>query len=353
MTLPAAKRPPMTRGSERLLVIDPRESTWSHHGLSDLSDRLREGDLLVLNDAATLPASLSVTDPTGSELEIRLLRRLGPARWQVALLGPGDWRSPTEERPRPPRLEPGALLTAADDLHLRVEAVHRQTPRLVEVTFVERGEALVQALYRTGRPVQYSYLEADLPIEAFQTAYASRPWAVEMPSAGRGLGWDLLLRLRRRGVGLATLTHAAGLSSLDGGLLDRQLPAPERYALPHHTVTAIRQTRAAGGRIVAVGTTVVRALEDNFRTHGQLTEGEHLATLVLGPGFRPRVTDGVLTNMHERGESHFRLLGSFAAEELLVAAIDDAAGRGYQAHEFGDSCLILGHERGRGAARLG
>jgi len=341
MSLAAATRPPLTRGQERLLVIDPADSTWSHHQLSDLSDFLRAGDLLVLNDAGTLPASLSLTAPGGSDMEIRLLSRVGPGRWRVAVLGAGDWRRPTEDRPQPPQLSPGALLKVEQDLHLRVEAVDRATPHLAEVSFVERGSALVQALFRHGRPVQYSYLEDDLPIESFQTAYASRPWAVEMPSAGRGIGWDLLLRLRRSGVGLATITHAAGLSSLDGGPLDARLPLPERYAIPLRTVEAIRATQAVGGRVVAVGTTVVRALEDNRRTHGTLTEGEHLATLVLGPGFRPAVVDGILTNMHERGESHFRLLGAFADEELLETAVGEAGELGYLAHEFGDSCLIL------------
>ena len=341
MGLPAATRPLPTRGQERLLVIDSTVSTWSHGRLPDLADSLSPGDLLVLNDAATLPASLAVHSALGDPLEVRLLSRRGPGRWQVALLGAGDWRTPTEERPEPPRLEIGALLTASPELHLRVEAVHSETSRLAEIAFVERGEALVQALYRHGRPVQYSYLEDDLPIESFQTVYASRPWAVEMPSAGRGLGWELLLELRRRGVGLATLTPAAGLSSLDGGPLDELLPSPERYHLPERTVNAVESTLSSGGRVVAVGTTVVRALEDNRLTHGVLTPGEHIATLVLGPGFRPQVVDGILTNMHERGESHFRLLSAFADEALLESAVAEAAQLGYRAHEFGDSCLIL------------
>ena len=116
---------------------------------------------------------------------------------------------------------------------------------------------------------------------------------------------------------------------------------------------ALRSTRARVGRVVAVGTTVVRALEDNWAVHGTLCPGEHLARLVLHPHFLPRVVDGVLTNMHEPGESHFRLLRAFARKELLEQATAQAAAAGYQAHEFGDSCLILGHERGRGAARLG
>ncbi len=352
MGLPAASRPPRSRGSERLLVIDPSQSSWSHSQLRELEDFLQEGDLLVLNDAATLPASLPAALPDGTELELRLLTRRGPARWQAAVFGAGDWRSTTEARPEPPPLPAGTVLRVADDLHLEVLPGASTTPRLAEVRFIERGARLVQALYRHGRPVQYSYLEDDLPIEAFQTAYAARPWAVEMPSAGRGLSWELLLQLPRRGVGLATLTHAAGLSSLDGGDLDRQLPQPERYHLPEHTVQALRRTQVRGGRVVAVGTTVVRALEDNWAVHGTLCPGEHLATLVLHPHFRPNVVDGVLTNMHEPGESHFRLLQAFARRELLERATAEASAVGYRAHEFGDSCLSLGHESGQDSGRL-
>lgn len=341
MGLPAAKLPPTRRGEERLLSIDPLHRRWRHRSLRDLASELQPGDLLVLNDAATLPASLDVRTADGQQLELRLLARLGPARWTAALLGAGSWRTPTEQREAPSQLQLGELLTAGDELQAEVTGIDEATPRLIEVTFVQRGSALVQALYRRGRPVQYSYLESEVPLSSFQTSYASRPWAVEMPSAGRGLTWELLLELRRRGVGLATLTHAAGLSSVDGGTLDDSLPSPERYHLPQRTVNAIAETLVAGGRVVAVGTTVVRALEDNHRQHGQLRAGEFTATLVLGPGFRPQVTSGVLTNMHERGESHFSLLGSFVDSDLLEAAVREAGERGYRAHEFGDSCLVL------------
>ena len=271
--------------------------------------------------------------------------RGGPGRHRVALLGAGDWRTPTEDRPAPPAVEVGEVLTASPRLHLRVDAVDAGAPgrggRLAEITFVQRGPALLGELYRVGRPVQYSYLSGDVPLRAFQTAFGVRPWASEMPSAGRPLSWRVLLDLRRRGVELATLTHAAGLSSIDGGDLDAALPMPERYELPARTVRAIERTRERGGRIVAVGTTVVRALESNARRFGRPTPGTFVAELVLTPDTEPRVVDALLSTMHEPGESHFELLSAFADADLLVAANASAAERGYRAHEFGDAVLIL------------
>ncbi len=343
--IPAAPAPAERRGFERLLLVHADRGAFRHGRIDGLADVLEPGDLVVLNDAATLPASVPARTETGEAIEVRLAGRLGPARHRVALLGAGDWRTPTEDRPAPPAVEVGEVLTASPRLHLRVDAVDAGAPgrggRLAEITFVQRGPALLGELYRVGRPVQYSYLSGDVPLRAFQTAFGVRPWASEMPSAGRPLSWRVLLDLRRRGVELATLTHAAGLSSIDGGDLDAALPMPERYELPARTVRAIERTRERGGRIVAVGTTVVRALESNARRFGRPTPGTFVAELVLTPDTEPRVVDALLSTMHEPGESHFELLSAFADADLLVAANASAAERGYRAHEFGDAVLIL------------
>jgi S-adenosylmethionine:tRNA ribosyltransferase-isomerase len=178
-----------------------------------------------------------------------------------------------------------------------------------------------------------------------------------MPSAGRPLTWDVLLALRRAGVAIARLTHAAGLSSTGDDALDRALPWPERYELPRETLDAIAAARARGGRVIAAGTTVVRALESAAleadlhagatRTGAQpragveLRAGSGIATLRLGPESKLRVVDGILSGLHAPGESHFELLQAFAPRERLVRAIELAAAQGLSAHELGDSCLIL------------
>jgi S-adenosylmethionine:tRNA ribosyltransferase-isomerase len=339
-TIPAAAGPAPRRGFERLLVVHADLGRFRHARVGDLPDVLRAGDLVVLNDAATLPASIGARTPEGHPIEVRLAARLGPGRHRVALFGAGDWRTPTEDRPAPQAVRVGDVLTASPRLHMQVTA-HEPGSRLAEIAFVERGPRLLAELYRVGRPIQYSYLDSEVPLRAFQTSYGSRPWASEMPSAGRPLSWEVLLRLRREGVELAVLTHAAGLSSIDGGEVDAALPLPERYEIPAATVEAIERTQARGGRVIAVGTTVVRALEGNVRTHGRLVAGTFVTDLVLDPDARLEIVDGLLSTMHEPGESHFELLSAFADGELLIRANASAARHGYRAHEFGDAILIL------------
>jgi S-adenosylmethionine:tRNA ribosyltransferase-isomerase len=152
----------------------------------------------------------------------------------------------------------------------------------------------------------------------------------------------VLSEARRRGIGLVSLTHAAGLSSTGDPGLDAALPLPEAFDIPADTVRAVERTRAARGRVVAVGTTVVRALEGAWEAGGgRLRAGEGRTSLRIDGRFQPRVVDGLLTGVHQPGESHFELLQAFAPEPLLRRALAHAESEGYLAHEFGDSCLIL------------
>jgi S-adenosylmethionine:tRNA ribosyltransferase-isomerase len=162
-----------------------------------------------------------------------------------------------------------------------------------------------------------------------------------MPSAGRPFTGQTLGDLRRRGVGIASLTHAAGLSSTGDPALDALLPLPERYELPAATVAAIEHTHASSHRVIAVGTTVARALEGCHATHGRLVPGTGVTDLLLGPDQVLHVVDGIVTGMHEPTESHYRLLTAFVAEPALRAAVDHAIQHGYQGHELGDVTLVL------------
>jgi S-adenosylmethionine:tRNA ribosyltransferase-isomerase len=242
-------------------------------------------------------------------------------------------------------------------------SVSSLSPRLVGVRFDRDGASLWSALFRIGRPVQYAYLRGALPLWHAQTAFAGRPVAAEMPSAGRPLRVAQLQSLRAGGVTLARVTHAAGLSSTGDPELDAALPLPERSEVPSETVDAVARVRASGGLVVAVGTTVVRALEGAWRG-GELRAGERATDLRIGPGYTPRVVSGLLTGLHAPGESHFELLQSLAPRTLLEAAVTHAAREGYLGHEFGDACLILGDGRlaelgrnarvpGRGLHRVG
>jgi S-adenosylmethionine:tRNA ribosyltransferase-isomerase len=338
--------------SERLLVIDTDAGAITDRTIRDLPSLLRRGDLLVVNDAATLPASLQGQAADGAPVEVRLIGPAEAGTWTAALLGAGNWRWRTEDRPAPTALPVGSTLVftgsdAAGTLSATVVAVSEVSLRLVRLAFDRSGDDLWSAVYRSGRPVQYSYVRAPLALWHVQTAYASRPWAVEAPSAGRPLTWRVLLEARRRGIALAAVTHAAGLSSTGEAALDAALPLPERFDIPVETVAAVARTRAAGGRIVAVGTTVVRALEGAAHaTGGWLRAGEGQTSLRLDAAFRRRVVDGLLTGIHQPGESHFDLLRAFAPEPLLRRALAHADTAGYLAHEFGDSCLIVSSQGG-------
>lgn len=327
---------------ERLLLVDPSRERWSHHTVRDLPELLRAGDLLVANDAATIPASLFARTGKDEPVEIRLAGTRDEHAWDAVLFGEGDWRVRTEDRSRPPLVAPGEALRMGDSLSATILAIDPRSPRLVTLRFSLDGAALWTALHRYGRPVQYAYLRDWLAPWHVQTAFASRPWAVEMPSAGRPITTTLLTRLRAKGIAVARLTHAAGLSSTGDPAIDGVLPLPERYEIPRDTVAALARAHAEGARVVAVGTTVVRALEGCAASHGgEVVPGRGVTDLHVGEGFVPRVVDGLLTGLHEAGTSHRSLLHAFADEPLLAGAWSDVEGRGYLAHEFGDHALVL------------
>jgi S-adenosylmethionine:tRNA ribosyltransferase-isomerase len=328
--------------AERLLRIDPRAGSIADAHVADLPAMLGPGDLLVLNDSATMPASLQGTTEDNSPVEVRLLAERAPGRFSALLFGAGDWHARTEDRPLPPPLPEGAVIHFSPDFSASIASVSPASPRLVELTFDADGARFWAALYRVGRPIQYAYLDAPLPLWHVQTVYGSRPWSAELPSAGRPLAWGLLLDLVRRGVRIASLTHAAGISSTGDPRLDALLPLPERFDIPEATVLAVREAHAHGHRVIAVGTTVTRALEGSAALHdGKLVAGTGVTDLRLHGAFRLRIVDGILTGIHDPSESHFDLLEAFAPPTLLRAALAHAEESGYLCHEFGDSSLIL------------
>jgi S-adenosylmethionine:tRNA ribosyltransferase-isomerase len=324
------------RADARLLAVDPDTGDACVGVFRRLADLLEPGDVLVVNDAGTVPASLQGT-LRGEPIELRLV---STHPWRGVVFGAGDWLQRTEDRPAPPPIDTGDELV----LHgLVARVTHVSRGRLVSLAFDREGDALWAALYAAGRPVQYSYLGADLALEQVQTRYAARPWAVEMPSAGRPLSVGTLVSLKHRGVSVLALTHAAGISATGDDELDRALPFPERYEIPAATWSAVREAR----RVVAVGTSVARALEAAGRT-GALSG---VTDLVLDAGVALRVVGGLLSGVHAPGESHWRVLRAFAPDEVLDRAVDVAARAGLVTHEFGDATLILGGVGSRHADR--
>jgi S-adenosylmethionine:tRNA ribosyltransferase-isomerase len=325
----------------RLLHIDPTRCGFVDGKIGALRTILGKDDLLVVNDAATLPGSLRGVTDSGAPVEVRLAGDRGDGCWPAVLFGAADWRTRTEDRPAPPRIDVGAILRFGL-LSASVVAVDRESPRLISLAFDARDAALWRELYRAGRPVQYAYVARPLALWHVQTAYAARPWAAEAPSAGFSLTWELLLDLRRCGIAIARVTHAAGISSTGDAALDARLPLAERYDVPEDAATAIATARARGGRIVAVGTTVTRALEGAAAKEGGcLVAGEGTTDLLLGPMTRRAVVDGILTGAHDVDTTHFTLLESFAPRALLERGHAFADAHGYLGHEFGDAVLIL------------
>ncbi|HWT03010.1 MAG TPA: S-adenosylmethionine:tRNA ribosyltransferase-isomerase [Pyrinomonadaceae bacterium] len=342
----AIQRPP----NAKLLVVDAHKHI-GHAPRSAFVEFLRAGDLVVANDAATLPASLrGVHAATGAPVEVRLAGRpsLDPedvCRFSAVVFGAGDFHTRTEDRPAPPRLAPGDRLILGP-LSATVERLLGHA-RLVSLLFGGGADEVWAGLARHGRPIQYAHLAEPLALWDVWTRIAGPPVAFEPPSAGFALDWHALATMRGRGVEFETITHAAGISSTGDEALDRLLPFDEPYRIPVATARAVSRTRARGGRVVAVGTSVVRALEDAAVGEGRVRAGCGLATQRLGRTSRLRVVDVILSGTHEQGTSHYELLRAFLDDATLERTSVELDARGYRTHEFGDSVLI---ERARARA---
>ena len=335
----ARQRPP----DGRLLVIDERGAI-THRARADFSTLVLADDVVVANDAATLPASLAgVHVPTGGTVEVRLagrdsLRPRDVTRFTAVAFGAGDFRTPTEHRPPPPAMHPGDELQLGP-LRAIVLTVFGH-PRLIEVSFENPVADIWEGLARHGRPIQYAYVPDPLAIWDTWTRIASQPVAFEAPSAGFILDWAVIGSLRARGAGFATLTHAAGISSTGDAELDRLLPFDEPYYIPASTARLIEECRERGGRVIAVGTTVVRALEHASRADGSVRPGAGTATQRIGPVSPLWCVDAIVSGTHEPGTSHYDLLGAFQDGEVLRQMEHEAEAYGYRTHEFGDSVFL-------------
>jgi S-adenosylmethionine:tRNA ribosyltransferase-isomerase len=339
----AADRPTQRPSTARLLHIDERGNV-RHFPRSNLIELLRPGDVVIANDAATLPASLQGTHiPTGRVIEVRLAGKPSLAtrdahRFIAVVFGAGDHHTRTEDRPQPPTLNPGDELQLGE-LRARVERL-LDHPRFIQLHFDASAEELWRGLATQGRPIQYAHMSEPLALWDVWTSIASAPVAYEPPSAGFVLDWQMLAAFEQRGIEFATLTHAAGISSTGDPALDRRLPLDEPYRIPVATEEAIAAALCEGRRIVAIGTTVVRALEDSAATFGSVAAGSGMARLRLRAQTRLRVVDAILSGTHEPGTSHYDLLHAFADKDALRRADDALNSAGYRTHEFGDSVLI-------------
>jgi S-adenosylmethionine:tRNA ribosyltransferase-isomerase len=334
----AIQRPP----EAKLLAVN-RAGQIRHILRADFVTLLRRGDLVIANDAATLPASLLGSHvASGGIIEVRLAGwpsvRNDPRRFHAIVFGAGDYRQPTEDRPPPPVLHPGDCL-ALGPLSARIEALLGH-PRFATLSFDGTAEVIWAGLASHGRPIQYAHVLTPLALWDVWTPIAGPPVAFEPPSAGFVLDWRSLAQMRARGVRFAALTHAAGISSTGDPELDYLLPLDEPYSIPAETATAVNAARAHGDRVIAIGTTVVRALEAAGARDGLVRAGNGVAIGRIGAETKLQIVDAIITGTHEPGTSHHALLGAFLDEALLRRIDAKLAANHYRTHEFGDSLLI-------------
>ena len=319
-----AVAPPEARGlardEVRMLVASTEQI--SHRQVRDLSSVLHPGDLLVVNTSATLPAAVG---------PVHVSTQLDDGDWVVELRR-GNSEGPASASVGDRLQLPGGVQLLVRGPHPEGQSrLWRATPR----------PATDRAAHLTtyGRPISYSYVEGEWPLEDRQNLYATEPGSAEMASAGRPLSEPLLVRLMARGVVIVPLVLHTGVSSQES----HEPPQPELYVVPEATARLVRSTRQAGRRVVAVGTTVVRALETVSSPGGRVHAAAGWTSLVLGPDRPARVVDGLLTGLHEAQASHIDLLRAVVGDRLVSRAYD-AVTRGprrYLWHEFGDSMLLL------------
>jgi S-adenosylmethionine:tRNA ribosyltransferase-isomerase len=310
-----------------LLVASRGDRTLVHACFPELGRFLRPGDLLVVNTSATLPAALG-TSLNGTEVELHLSTPVDGDNWVVEL-------RTTERLPmRPPRT--GTRLALPGGADAEFLAPYLGSGRL-SVARLSLDEPVEEYLRRHGHPIRYIHSPEDFPIDAYQTVFARDPGSAEMPSAARPFTAELVTELVRRGVLIAPVTLHAGVSSLEAG----ETPYPERYRVPPETARLVNAVRGWGGRVIAVGTTVVRALETVAAPDGTVTADSGVTSLMVTPERGLRAVDGLVTGWHEPESSHLSLLEAAAGRELLARSYAAARAGAYRFHEFGDSHLIL------------
>ncbi len=326
-----ADAPPEARGIERdgvrLLVTDA--SGNSHHRFHELPTLLRSGDLLVVNESATLPASLPARAKFG-DFWLNLSTDFGEGVW----LAEPRW-SPREPGPVP--LAPGDQF----DLGTTSARVVGEYPNVRRLLFIRSRENLIEIARGVGRPIRYGYLRQEFPLDLYQTCFSRVPGSAEMPSAARPFTPTLMDRLRRSGIQLASIVLHAGVSSLElsDAASPEQLMFPEPFEVPVGAARAINQARQEGRRVIAVGTTVVRALESAWDGCG-VRPARGFTRLWLHPGSEPKVIDGLISGFHDPRSTHLALLYSFVGAKRIRASYREAVEERYLWHEFGDSQLV-------------
>ncbi|GAB6899518.1 S-adenosylmethionine:tRNA ribosyltransferase-isomerase [Kineosporia succinea] len=322
----------LPRDGVRLLIATPdklQDSTFH-----DLTDHLRPGDLLVVNTSATRAGAVDGEHSRFGPVVVHLATELADGAWVVEI------RSAPGAADQVRTCEPGDEVRLDGGPVIRLEGPHGPaTPEgWVRLWRTQPVRLVLNSL--PARPIRYGYLDRPWPLENYQTVFADPGdlgASAEMPSAGRPFTPDLVTRLVSRGVRFAPITLHAGVSSLESG----ESPPAEPYRVPDSTAELVNWTRRTGGRVVAVGTTVTRALESATGPDGRVRKAQGWTDLVITPDRGVRAVQGLVTGWHDPEASHLLMLEAVAGAGLVQRAYRHAVDAGYLWHEFGDSCLLL------------
>jgi S-adenosylmethionine:tRNA ribosyltransferase-isomerase len=330
-----ATAPAPLRDGVRLLVGRQEADEVTHHTFSDLPGLLRAGDVLVVNTSRTLPAAVDGR-LAGEDVVVHFSTRRDDGRWVVEVRTP-DGHGSTVRRQGGPR---GAAVLTPDGGRLVLE--ERLDPAGDRLWIARPYGAGPPALMaRHGRPIRYSYTERDQPLAAYQTVFATPSadgtGSAEMPSAARPFTAAMVTRLVSRGVQIAPIVLHTGVASAEA----HEPPYPEPYEVTEATAWQVNAARAAGGRVIAVGTTAVRALETAADRNGRMRAARGWTDLVITPERGVRAVDGLLTGLHEPEASHLLMLRAVSGDRLLEAVYAEALRGRYLWHEFGDVNLLL------------
>jgi S-adenosylmethionine:tRNA ribosyltransferase-isomerase len=329
-----ATAPPEWQGLERdevrLMAVRPDGVT--HRRARDLAGLLDPGDLVVVNTSATLPARVSARRADGIAVPLHVSTSLDDGTWVVEV------RRPDNDGPDP-RAEPGAVLDLPGGVRLTLLTGFPAPARAARLWRAAADPPVPTTAYLPvhGQPIRYRYLAGTFPLAAYQNVYATEPGSAEMASAGRPLTERLIVALVARGIPVVPVVLHTGVSSPEL----HEPPYPERFAVPEVTARLVDVTRRAGRRVVAVGTTVTRALEAATDDDGVVRARSGWTDLVLGPERPARVVTGLLTGLHAPEASHLQLLEAVAGPDLVDAAYRAAVAEHYLWHEFGDAMLFL------------
>jgi S-adenosylmethionine:tRNA ribosyltransferase-isomerase len=339
-TLPAAleaREPAEARGTGRddvrLLVGRRSSGEVTHHRFRDLPGLLRAGDLLVVNDSATVPAALDVRALGGPELVLHVSTELPDGRWVLEPRRPLPGGATAPYTPDDTPLRTGTRLLTGQG---RITIGDPYSDRLWTAD-VALPDGMLCHLRRHGRPIRYGYTDRDWPLSTYQTVFAREPGSAEMPSAARPFTTRLVTELVTRGVSVAPITLHTGVASPEA----HERPYAERFRVPAHTARLVAHTKADGGRVIAVGTTAVRALESAVTPTGRVRATSGWTETVITPDRGVWVVDGLLTGFHEPRASHLLMLAAIGGIELIDRCYAAALAEGYHWHEFGDVNLLL------------